>query len=148
VITGDASGLSGFKRKKLISEGVAIALRKDNPLASAPDFSLAELSGASFITMTEKSSLLGLTKKICNDFGFEPRITIQSDDPFYVRKCVELGLGVAIVPSFSWKGQFSDDVALRVIDGYSRDTYMCLNENKYLSRSAKEFCAMLVTETT
>ena len=86
VITGDASGLSGFKIKKLISEGVAIALRKDNPLASAPDFSLAELSGASFITMTEKSSLLGLTKKICDDFGFEPRITIQSDDPFYAEQ--------------------------------------------------------------
>ena len=146
IIAGDEEEYRAYHREKLISEGVAVAIRKDNPLASLEKFDLGTCVGASFIAMTEKSSLLGLTKKICRDFGFEPRVTIQSDDPFYVRKCVELGLGIAIVPSFSWQGQFSDDVRLHVLSGYSRDTYMYLNPSKYATRALREFCVTLTEE--
>ena len=146
IITSDEGDKSGYERKKLISESVAIALRADSPLAAEEHLTLDKCSSAPFITMTEKSSLLDFTRSICRDFGFEPRITIQSDDPFYVRKCVELGLGVAVVPAFSWKGQFGEDVKLHVIDGYSRDTFMYLNTGKYITRSVKQFCSMLVDE--
>ena len=146
IIAGDGEEHSGYDRHRLLSEGVSLAIRADSPLILDSDFSLASCTDASFITMTEKSSILALTRKICSDFGFEPRITIRSDDPFYVRKCVELGLGVAIVPSFSWKGQFSEDVKLYELEGYSRDTYMYINSNKYVNRSVKEFCSMLIAE--
>jgi len=146
IVTNDEGNKIGYERKKLISESVAIALRADSPLAAEETLTLDKCADAPFITMTEKSSLLNFTREICRDFGFEPRITIQSDDPFYVRKCVELGLGVAVVPAFSWKGQFGEEVKLHIIDGYSRDTFMYLNTSKYITRSVKEFCSMLVDE--
>ena len=146
IISGESEGYEGYIRTKLISEGISIAMRVDNPHAQAASLDPSAFSDESFITMTEKSSLLGLTKKICADFGFTPRITIQSDDPFYVRKCVELGLGVAIVPSFSWQGQFSDEIVLREITGYLRDTFLYLNTGKYVTRSAREFCDILIAE--
>lgn len=146
IIAGDEKEYYPFERKKLLSESVALAVRSDNPLANIKDFNLGYCSDLPFITMTEKNSLLGLTKRICKDFGFEPRISIQSDDPYYVRKCVELGLGVAIVPSFSWAGQFSEKVTLHIIEGYSRDTYLYINTDKYINRSVKEFCLMLLDE--
>jgi len=81
---------------------------------------------------------------ICAKWGFTPHIAIQSDDPFYIRKCVELGLGVALIPSISWKGQFSDHIHLQKIDCPPRNTYVYWDDKKYLPASARAFLQMLV----
>jgi hypothetical protein len=44
--------------------------------------------------MTPLSSLYKNTVTICADAGFTPNIAIQTDDPFYVRKYIEMGLGI------------------------------------------------------
>ena len=72
---------------------------------------------------------------------------MQSDDPFYVRKGVELGLGIAFVPSFSWQGLFSNDVALIEIEGYVRDTYVYTNAENYTPTCVKNFLDVLLKET-
>lgn len=94
-----------------------------------------------FITMNATSSIYENTIKICNRYGFNPHIALQSEDPFYIRKCVELGLGIAIVPELSWRGQFSDEVALKNIDDTKRAIYIYkkYGKNKYID----EFSAML-----
>ena len=146
IIAGRGDEYEGFERRKLLSEGMSLAVRRDNYIAALPRVDISALSEESFITMTEKSSLLGLTRKICADHGFSPRITIQSDDPFYVRKCVELGLGIAFVPTFSWQGQFSDSVVLKPIDNYERDTFLYMPSSRYLGLSARAFVDMLIIE--
>ncbi len=146
VITGESSGYDGFERRKLVSESISLAVRSDSPLAACDRIDVASLSGESFIAMTEKSSLHTLTKKICSDYGFAPRIAVQSDDPFYVRKCVELGLGIAFVPNFSWQGQFPDSVVLKPIEDYIRDTYLYTRSHRYLSLATRKFVEMLLAE--
>ena len=145
IVSGELTEYHGYSRRKLLSEEMLLAMRSDSEFA-VDSIDVNKLKNASFITMTEKSSLLGLTKKICNDLGFEPRITLQSDDPFYVRKCVELGLGLAFVPSFSWQGQFSSDITLREIAGYTRDSYIYIKEERYVTHEARNFYDMLIAE--
>ena len=146
VITGETTGYDGFERQKLVSESISLAVRSDSLLASCDKIDIASLSEESFIAMTEKSTLHTLTKKICYDHGFVPRITVQSDDPFYVRKCVELGLGIAFVPNFSWQGQFPESVVLKPIANYTRNTYLYTRLHRYLSLSARKFVEMLLAE--
>ena len=89
--------------------------------------------------MYSTHSLYRITNKICNDSGFKPKIAIQSDDPYYMRKYVELGMGVAIVPSISWRGLFSDDVMLKSLGGIKRETYIYSDPEKYMPSVVRLF---------
>ncbi len=102
----------------------------------------SELKNLPFITMGESSSIYEHTLRICNRLGFSPNIVLQSEDPFYIRKCVELGLGIAIIPELSWRGQFSEEIALKNIGESKRKIYVY---KKYsMNEDINEFFAMLI----
>ena len=82
----------------------------------------------------------------CAAFHFRPRIAIQSDDPFYIRKCVELGLGVAIVPMISWKGQFGEQITLKPLKGFVRNSFVYYDSRKYMPVCVKRFLNDLFLE--
>ena len=84
-------------------------------------------------------------KELCRRAGFEPSIAITTDDPFYVRRYIELGLGIAFVPAFSWKGQFSNDVKLLDICHYTRDTYLFTKNTVFEQKSVKVFKELLLS---
>ena len=87
-----------------------------------------------------------MTQQICSRLGFDPRMAILVDDPLHVIKCVELGLGVAIAPTISWKGQVSDKITFKNIGDSFRDIYILKNRKRYLSKSANVFSEMLREE--
>ena len=92
--------------------------------------------------MNSGSSLYANSLKICNSLGFNPHIVLQSEDPFYIRKCVELGLGITIVPELSWQGQFSKEITLKSIGEIKRKIYIYKKyaSNKYIDN----FSTMLI----
>ena len=146
IIANEDEKLKSYKRINLLSEKFALAVNSDNPLSAQEELNISEFSAEPFITMNEQNSLYALTNSICSDFGFKPHIAIKCDDPFYVRKCVEQNMGVAIVPLFSWKGQFSDNVILKPIDGYSRNTFAYIQDSKYIPTYVNIFIEMLLEE--
>lgn len=144
IISTEDKRLRNYKRTKLISEGLALAVNRDSVYAGCSKLDLDTLADEPFITMNEPNSLFELTRRICADHHFTPRIAIQSDDPLYIRKCVEFGLGIAIVPLFSWKGQFSEKIILKPIEGYTRTSYVYTNTRKYIPMCAREFSELLI----
>ena len=121
-------------------------MHRDHPLAQATAPDAAVLAEAPFICTNQGSSLHRITQEICAQMGFSPRIVICSDDPYYIRKCVELGLGVTFVPARSWQGQFSDQVLLKAVGDHRRTTYLYRSPHKYFSKSAARFSEMLRAE--
>lgn len=146
IVTHDDERLKGCDRRILLTEEIALAVSSDNPLYSTDRIDFETLKKQPFITTSETGSLYTLTESICREHGFKPKIAVQSDDPFYIRKCVEYGLGVAVVPMFTWQGQFSDNVKLVRIDGYVRDTFIYTSKDKKLSKYALSFIEMLIKE--
>lgn len=134
----------GFSKELLLTENIVVAINKDNPLAEEKSLSVDRLKEQRFITMPKESSLHRQTLKICSFGGFEPNIAIQSDDPFYVRKYVELGLGVAFVPDYSWQGLFSEKVVLKKIGNYRRNTCIFKTKEKYKSKATEIFAEKLL----
>ncbi len=104
---------------------------------------IEDLHEAPFITMNQESSMYAYTHDICRDLGFVPQIVLQSEDPFYIRKCIELGLGVCIVPELSWRGQFSDDIRLRSLGNYKRTTF--LYRKNTVQSAVQEFYDILLS---
>ncbi len=123
----------------LVDEEICVAVSKEHDLAKRADFSVADLEKERFITMTSGSSMHKITVNACADVGFTPNIAIQTDDPFYLRKYVEMGLGIAFVPANSWSGLFPDSVLLKGVGNIRRKTYAFLPKGKYLKRSAQMF---------
>lgn len=146
IIESEDERLSSYNKKLIISEEILLAVRKNTLKTSGKEFNITDLIDVPFVTLGGKSSLYNLTVEICKEHGFKPKIAMQSDDPFYVRKCVELGLGVCFVPEFSWRGQFSSDVVLKKASGYIRNTYVYTNPQKHLPQCARRFLDILVTE--
>ncbi len=112
-----------YLKTKAAEESFLLAYNKKD-FSFDDGISASRLENMPFITMSNGSSIYEYTLKICNYLGFTPRVVLQSDDPFYIRKCIESGLGISIVPELSWHNQFSDDVALKSIADYKRTIYI------------------------
>lgn len=141
VISDSELELPGFSRRLLLREEMMLAARRD-------DFpkDVAELAKRPFITMSQGSNLLVITQRLCRELGFTPRIALQSEDPFYIRQCVELGLGVAYVPALTWRGQFSDRVELRKMGDYVREVCVYRRPEARHHRLADAFDRILSEE--
>ncbi len=133
-----------FKKHLLVVDKLLLAMRKDNPLLKSSQIFVKDLENEKFITMNNKSGLFKLTNEICNAEGFTPNIVIQSDDPDYIRKYIEMGLGISFVPSLSWKGAFSENVECRQIFNTKRYTFAYLNTQKYISKATLSFLDTLL----
>lgn len=126
ILISDACPYEYSKKYLLAEDDILLAIGKSNPLALADNISISQLKNERFISMPRGRSLFNITNSICSDVGFTPNISIQTDDPFYIRKYVELGLGIAFIPSCSWSGLFSDNVILKSVGNFKRNTYVFL----------------------
>ncbi len=143
VITDKILEPKNFKKNLLVVDKLLVAMKKDNPLAKNSQISVKDLENEKFITMSNKSGLYKLTNEICHSEGFTPNIVIQSDDPNYIRKYIEMGLGISFVPSLSWKGTFSKNVECRQLFNIKRYTFAYLNTQKYISKATLTFLDIL-----
>lgn len=143
IITDKVFNNKNMIRKSIVCEDILLAISKNNPLANKKNLQLCDLENERFITMGRKSGIYKFTNEICSTAGFVPNIVIQSDDPFYIRKYVEMGLGVSFFPSVSWHGMFSDDVICRNIVNLKRTTYVYRSAQRYMSKAVEEFLNQL-----
>ena len=142
IVSAEDERLQGWHKEPLLGEQLAVAVSRTAPWADAAAEGLASLRETPFVTMGEGSSLFALTHRLCREAGFVPRVAVQSDDPYYVRRCVELGLGAAVVPLFSWQGQFSPAVALHPLP-CRRETYLYTAPGRYIPLCARAFADAL-----
>lgn len=140
IIDEQTSRYSGFTCLPIIKESIRLAASGQNPL-TGKQLLLQDLKDEPFITMCNGSSLNRITVESCRKAGFSPNIVIESDDPQYIRKCIEMDLGIAFVPELSWHGEFGEHTGfLDVVDfELSRVTCIYRNQTKALSPVAMAF---------
>ena len=128
-----------FKEKMLmVEEDLLIAMHKDNPLSKKENLTVSDLKNEKFIIGVSSQ-----TDEECKKAGFLPNISFESNDPTYVRKYIEMGLGVAFIPSVSWQNLFSDNVVLKNV-GAKRKTYACISPYKHTKKSVTVFLEYLM----
>ena len=122
----------------LLEEDLLIAMHKDNPLATKERLTVFDLKNEKFIV-----GLSNQTTEECRKAGFVPNISFESNDPTYVRKYIEMGVGIAFIPSVSWRNLFSENIVLKHV-GVKRKTYACIPQNKHIKKSVTVFLEYLI----
>ena len=139
ILIACAPPLEFSEKLLMLEEDLLIAMHKDHPLSTKEDLTVADLKNEKFII-----GLSNQTDEECKKAGFVPNISFESNDPAYVRKYIELGLGVAFIPSVSWRKLFSDNVILKNV-GVKRKTYACIPQNKYTKKAVTAFLEYIMT---
>ncbi len=143
IIADDTFECENLEKTLFIRENILLAVNKNNPVSNKKTLDKEKLRNQKYITISPPSNLHGYTISICNSMGFSPDINIQSDDPYYIRKYVSLDWGIAFVPSYSWKGLFDENIVLKKIGDFKRNTYIIRNKNKYMPKRVKLFLDLL-----
>ena len=143
VISDDLSFCKEYEPELLLSERIILATSREHWMVKMPKILGEDLSREGFVFMDEGSSLDRKSREICHSFGFEPHVVIRTDDPSLIRQYVSLGLGIALVPEFSWKNLFDETVSLRSLGEFRRDTYLFWKKNAYRTRTVRSFAAAL-----
>ncbi len=144
IIVSDREFPCRLSRKKLlISEKIALACNNLHPLASIPKITRKHLFEKEFIAMSAGNSLHDILMQINQQESLSLKITIQSDDPFYVKKYLDENLGLAFVPMISWRGTFTEKVIFKPFGDYTRNTFVWHDDPAYMPDIHKTFLSFL-----
>ena len=130
---------------ELFSESLKFATNSENPLTKKK-LNLNDLKNENFVSMVKGNSLSRILSQTCLEAGFSPCVSIYCDDPHYLRKYVESGFGVTIIPELSWKNELSAKISfLNVIDFKTERTVCAYLNKKSNSLATKEFLDYLIS---
>lgn len=144
IISDDLSRYEKYEKTLFVDEKILLAANKNTFKNKKKISSLQDLADERFITMSPGTSMYRITAKMSEAGGFVPNIVIQSDDPFYIRKYVSMGLGIAFVPEITWKGLFDDNIEFFDICNCSRKTYIFQKKDRYMPAYTQKFSEHLV----
>lgn len=88
----------GLGLHQLVAEELVAVFPRGHPLARRRRVRMAELGGEEFISYRAGSRLRELLVAAGRDAGFDPHVTLESNESERIRRLVARGLGVAILP--------------------------------------------------
>jgi LysR family transcriptional activator of glutamate synthase operon len=138
----------GLGLHQLVSEELVVLLPPEHPLAGRP-VRMIDLAGEQFISFRPGARLRELLFAAGREAGFEPNVTLESNESRRVRRLVARGLGVAILPQSDAEDP-SDGVAAAVVPliepALRRDITLAWREGRRHAPAAAAFLE-LVRET-
>lgn len=130
----------GLGLHQLVSEELVVMLAREHHLGRRRKVRMAELEGERFISFREGARLRELLLAAGRSAGFEPRVTLESNESQRVRRLVARGLGVAILPRSDAEGPGADvRVATLTEPALRRDITLAWREGRRHAPAAAEF---------
>jgi DNA-binding transcriptional LysR family regulator len=130
----------GLALQQLISEELVAVLPPNHPLAKRRRVRMAELAGERFISYREGARLRELLVGAGHHAGFEPRVTLESNESERIRRLVARRMGVAILPRSDAESPGAEVAVVKLTDPeLSRDITLAWREDRRHAPAAIEF---------
>ncbi len=130
----------GLGLLQLVSEELVVLLRPDHPLAGRPTIRMRELAEEPFIAFRTGARLRELLFAAGRDAGFDPRVTLESNEAQRIRRLVARGLGVAILPRSDAVGPGAEVAVVTLTEpSLRRDITLAWREGRRHGPAATEF---------
>src|SRR5579884_811958 len=130
----------GLGLQQLVSEKLVVILPPDHLLANRRRIRMASLRGERFISFREGARLRELLMGAGRHAGFEPHVTLESNESLRIRRLVARGMGVAILPRSDAVAPGPDVAISALVDpALSRDITLAWRADRRHSPAAAEF---------
>lgn len=119
----------------LLNEEIQLALPDGHPLLARPSIYSEDLSGEPFISLSPDSSLARILSHYFADRNFRPDITTYIDNPDIMRKLLAAKIGLAFVPTLTWRGLSAGGIRMRQVEDLPMQRFLLLrwNPNAFLT---------------
>ncbi|MFL5864055.1 MAG: LysR family transcriptional regulator [Solirubrobacteraceae bacterium] len=130
----------GLGLHQLLSEELVVLLPLDHPLSGRTEVRMAELADEQFISFRVGARLRELLFAAGRQAGFEPRVTLESNESQRIRRLVARGFGVALLPRSDAERPGADVAVSRLVEpSLRRDITLAWREGRRLSPAAAAF---------
>jgi LysR family transcriptional regulator, transcription activator of glutamate synthase operon len=130
----------GLGLHQLLSEELVVLLPPSHRLGKRRQIRMAELAAEPFISFRTGARLRELLVSAGHEAGFEPRVTLESNESQRVRRLVSRGLGVAILPRSDAEGPGAEVAVVTLIEPrLERDITLAWREGRRHAPAAAEF---------
>jgi len=130
----------GLGLHQLILEELVVLLPREHRLGKRRQVRMAELADEPFISFREGARLRELLVWAGHRSGFEPRVTLESNESHRIRRLVSRGLGVAILPRSDADGPGADVAVAKLVEPtLSRDITLAWREGRRHAPAAAAF---------
>ena len=134
------------KKIFLFEEEIMVAMSKKHRLATKKNISVKNLENEKFIVLSSSDSLKNIIVSACRTEGFSPNFAVQTYSTSFMRRYIEIGLGISFAPA-SWSKKYYDEIEFKKIEGLpKRKTYALLSKKSTTIRAATAFLEILEGE--
>lgn len=129
----------------LVTEKLRLMVSAEHVLSQHGSVRFEELEDEEFALLDKYNSLWDHTIHLCQQAGFEPKISMLCGDLHCLTKFVAAGMAVTLGPELSWKGIRDERVVfIPTIPEQTRTTYVFWNRQKNPSRLRQAFLDFLL----
>jgi LysR family transcriptional regulator, transcription activator of glutamate synthase operon len=130
----------GLGLHQLVSEELVVLLPLDHALSGRRKVKMAELAEEQFISFRSGSRLRELLFAAGRHSGFEPHVTLESNESQRIRRLVARGLGVAILPRSDAERPGAQVAVARLVEpSLRRDITLAWREGRRLPPAVAAF---------
>jgi DNA-binding transcriptional LysR family regulator len=130
----------GLGLYQLVAEELVVLVGPEHPLAKRRQVRMADLADETFISFREGARLRELLVWAGREYGFEPRVTLESNESHRIRRLVSRGLGVAILPRSDAEGPGAEIAVLKLVEPrLTRDITLAWREGRRHAPAAAAF---------
>lgn len=136
----------GLGLEQLVCERLVVVLPKDHRLHRRRGVRMSELAEERFISYREGARLRELLVSAARAAGYEPHVTLESNESQRIRQLVARGLGVAILPRSAVDSPGAEIAIVPLTSpGLTRDITLAWREGRRLAPAAAAFLALART---
>jgi len=157
VASGEADlGIVAYskERRELISipfgeDKLVVVAAPEHGFAKRSAVKLSDLDGINFVAFDRDIPTRRAVDKLLRDAGAQVQITTELDNVETVKRAVEIGLGISILPRAACQQELARGslVAIPIADGdFTRPISVLIRKGRSLSRAAEAFLGVLVGE--
>lgn len=128
----------------LVTEKLHLLVSAEHRIAHSSAVRFEELKNEEFALLDKNSSLWSHTVHLCQQAGFEPKISMICADLHCLTKFVSAGMAISLGPEVSWRGIKNDAlVFVPTVPEVTRTTYVFENGRKNSSLLRQTFLDFL-----
>ena len=126
----------------LFSERYMLAVPAGHPLADREEISTKDLRSEPILLQSKTRSFGIRLINLCLDSGFQPQLRAVCNESRYMCELVSAGVGVTLVPEFSWAPLLGSGVRLlplRELQGQTLSHFLFWNDNRFQPEEIRRF---------